>query len=83
MNSTGENKALMPGSPEWLENVFTYHPASPGQSEKYVAVRSAAKELVKTIIDNCPSSADRSTAIRQVRESVMTANASIALNGLV
>jgi len=68
---------------EITEQVFTYHPARPDQDEKYAAIRAAGKSLVTTIIATCPQCADRTAAIRKVREAVMTANASIALGGLV
>jgi hypothetical protein len=66
-----------------FDDVFIYHPPRPGQEEKYAAIRAAGKSLVMTIIATCPQCADRSAAVRKVREAVMTANASIALNGAV
>jgi hypothetical protein len=42
----------------------------------------AAKNFAEVILANCPSGADRSDAIRKIREARMTANAAIALNGL-
>lgn len=44
-------------------------------------IRQAAKYLAEHIIRACPRSADRSAALRKVREAVMTANASIVLEG--
>jgi hypothetical protein len=64
-----------------LENVFSYHSPTPDQIPKYTAIRDSAKAFAATIIDNCPASADRSAALRLVREAVMTANASVALGG--
>jgi hypothetical protein len=61
-----------------IDNWFTYHSPTPEQLPKYQAIREAGKHLAKTIMDNTPSSADQSAAIRLVREAVMTANASIA-----
>lgn len=66
-----------------LEHVFTYHPATPEQQKQYEAIRTKAKELAKVILENTPASADQSTAIRKLRECVMTANAAIALDGLL
>lgn len=68
--------------PPVVEEIFTYHPATEEQRPKYKAVRDAAMHLAATILDACPPCADRTAAIRKVREGVMTANASIALNGL-
>ena len=66
-----------------VEDVFTYHSPSGDQPERYVKVRESAKQLVRTILECTPSCADQSAAIRLVREAVMTANASIALNGSI
>lgn len=62
-----------------IENVFSYHAPKGDQPERYEAIRNAAKLLAITIVQNTPKSADQTAAIRKVREAVMTANASIAL----
>lgn len=64
-----------------LDNWFTYHDASPDQVTKYQSIRAAARALAEAILINAPSSADRSDAIRKVREAVMVANAAIACGG--
>jgi hypothetical protein len=61
-----------------LDNLFTYHPPINDQQERCVALREKAKELAELIAASCPPSADTTAAIRLLRESVMTANASIA-----
>lgn len=61
-----------------IENWFTYHSPTPDQIPKYQIIRDTAKVLAKCIVENTPSSADQSAAIRLLRECVMTANASIA-----
>ena len=66
-------------SMESIEELFRYHDPKPGQTERYQNIRAAAKVLAVTILENCPDCADRSAALRQVREAMMTANASIAL----
>lgn len=66
---------------ENLDDIFSYHAPKAGQPERYIAVRSAAADFARAIIDNCPDCADRAAAVRQVRQAVMTANASIALEG--
>lgn len=62
-----------------IEHLFTYHSPTPEQNAKYCSLRSAAKTLAHVIYAACPGGADRSAAIRLLRECVMTANASIAL----
>lgn len=62
-----------------IDRLFTYHAPRPGQPERYQAIREAAKNLAHAIIANTPVCADQSSAIRELRVCVMTANASIAL----
>jgi hypothetical protein len=64
-----------------LEHVFMYRPPSPEDQKKYQRIREAAKMLAGIIMEECPSCADRTTALREVRSAVMWANASIALDG--
>ena len=66
-----------------IENVFSYHAPKGDQPQKYEAIRAAAKNFAQVIVDNTPSCADQTAALRKVREAVMTANASIALEGEV
>jgi hypothetical protein len=68
-------------SQDQLDNWFTYHSPTPEQNEGYHAIRTAAKILAETIVKHSPSSADQTASIRLLRESVMTANASIACGG--
>lgn len=63
-----------------LDNLFTYHAPKTDQIARYATIRQAGKDFAKLIRDNCPPSADRSVAIRKIREVVMNANASIACN---
>lgn len=62
-----------------VENIFSYHKPTETQLPRYEAIRTGAKEFAKILIANTPESADQTAAIRLLRESVMTANASIAL----
>lgn len=61
-----------------IENWFTYHSPDSNDIAKYKSIREAAKNLAYEILDNTPSCADQSAAIRHLREAVMTANAAIA-----
>lgn len=63
-----------------LENLFTYHAPKADQPARYEKLRASAKAFAATILECCPDSADKTAAIRKVREAVMTANASIAIN---
>ena len=66
---------------EIIADLFTYHPPTPTANQSYETIRDAAKHLALVIWKNCPYGADRTAAIRKLRETVMTANAAIALNG--
>lgn len=65
-----------------VNELFKYHAPDAEQMKAYETLRDTAKLLATVIIKNCPAGADRTSALRKLRESVMTANASIALNGL-
>jgi hypothetical protein len=65
-----------------LAELFRYQPPNETTVPKYQAVNQAAKNFAEVVLQNCPPSADRSDAIRKIREARMTANAAIALNGL-
>ena len=62
-----------------LDNIFRYHPPKGDQVERYNILREAGKAFAQVIIETTPAGADQSTAIRKVREAVMTANAAIAI----
>lgn len=66
--------------PSVIEALFTYHPPTDEQKVSYTLIRDAAKSLAQVIDQCCPAGPDRTTAIRKLRECVMTANASIATN---
>jgi hypothetical protein len=66
-----------------LDAMFTYHAATPQQEQDYRAIRGAALSLARVIDRCCPAGPDRTTAIRKLREAVMTANASISTNNAI
>lgn len=84
-------KTPTPGPPAFpggvtLENldwVFTYHAPTEDQRERYGLIAAASKNLARVILEVCPQCADRTAAIRKVREAKMTANAAIATHGSV
>lgn len=73
----------MPVTKENVDDVFTYHAPKPGQPEAYEAIRADARRLARTILEHTKPSADQQAALRQLRETVMTANACIALEGRI
>ena len=64
-----------------LQNWFTYHPPTDKDVISYREVRASALEFARCIAKYCPNGADKTAAIRKVREAVMTANAAIACCG--
>lgn len=66
---------------ENLDRVFTYQPVTPEKAIKFAAVADASKALAAAIIDNCPECADKTHALRVLRDARMWANAAIALDG--
>ena len=63
-----------------LNHAYGYHAPSPEQVESYNAINEAAKQFERTVLEQCPPSADRTFAARQIRDARMTANRSIALH---
>jgi hypothetical protein len=61
-----------------LVDRFTYHPPSATQIPKYQELRAKALELAALIVQHCPSSAERSSALSNLDVTVMLANAAIA-----
>jgi hypothetical protein len=63
-----------------ISSQFTHHPPFGDQAERYVTIREWGRETALAIIKMCPSSRERDTAIERLREAIMWANASIAVN---
>lgn len=65
-----------------LDAHFKYHAPTEDTKPRYERINSAAEALARAILEECPDSADRSAAYRQVREAKHSANAAIACNGV-
>lgn len=63
-----------------IENTFTYHKPTNNQSARYEEIRTDAKSLAQTIQECCPESREKSLALTNLQQTVMWANASIAIN---
>ena len=68
---------------EWLKEENTYHAPDHEQQKKYKAIEEATIKMMQAIFLNVPHCADRTAALRKLRECRMTANAAIALKGLI
>lgn len=60
-----------------VDRWFTYHKPPEDSLPKLRQLREKAREFGHLILDVTPPGADQSAAIRQLRETVMTANAAI------
>jgi len=63
-----------------LENRFSYHPPKDDQAARYQNIRAGGLWLASMINELCPDSQEKSLAMTKLREVVMWANASIAVN---
>lgn len=79
---TQASTSCEPSSEQIVAEFFKYHTPNDFTIPKYAAINQAAKKFAEVVLQNCPSGADRSAAIRLIRDARMTANAAVALNGL-
>lgn len=63
-----------------IGNWFSYHSPKPEQIAAYAEVRDQAKSIAETFNDLCPDCADKTAAMRKLRETVMAMNLAIACN---
>lgn len=66
---------------ETLENWFTSHRPEADQLPKYAALRATGLPFATVVNDKCPDSADKSAAIRLIREATWSINVAIACAG--
>lgn len=65
---------------EQIENIFTYHKPFGSEQERYVSIWDTAKSLAYLIEKSCPESREKALALTNLQQSVMWANAAIAIN---
>ena len=63
-----------------LDSIFTYHAPFGDQAERYNVLRNSARDFAHLINTVCPESREKSLAITNLQQTVMWANASIAIN---
>jgi len=63
-----------------IDNWFTHHAPTPEQLKSYDAIRSGAKMLAEDFNCSAPDCADKTAAMRKLRETVMAMNLAIACN---
>ena len=72
---------LTPEVAKAIDEAFDYHPWNETQQAMGSAVRAALADAVKVIVAAVPPSADRSAAIRKIREARMDCNSAITHGG--
>ena len=70
-------------SNETLDNLFEYHAPNEDQISDMKLLRTHAQLFARTINKVVPESADKSAAIRLLRQCVQISNAAIVLDGVV
>ena len=66
--------------PSAINNIFTYHAPKGDQLERYEAIRELAKQFAHLINSSTPESREKSLALTNLQQTVMWANAAIAIN---
>ena len=69
-----------PRTAQQIEQTFIYHAVKEDQAGRYVQIRAEAKIFAQMLATNCPESRELSTALTLLQQSVMMANAAIAVN---
>lgn len=64
-----------------IKDIMDYHSWTPEQVENGQKIRKALGVALKLIIETVPPSADRSAAIRKLRDARMDCNSAITHNG--
>lgn len=67
-------------SPAVIDDIFSYHQPKGDQPKKYEELRTKAREFAHLINNSCPESREKSLAITNLQQTMMWANASIAIN---
>lgn len=62
------------------DKALSYHPLTPGRGEVHELLRNAAKLLADVYDTHCPPSREASLAFNAVQESLMWANAAVAIH---
>ena len=65
---------------EQIESIFTYLKPFGNQPKRYEDLRYGAKKLAEQINILCPESREKSLALTSLQQTIVWANASIAIN---
>lgn len=70
----------MPITPEH-DRALSYHPLTDGRGEKHEQLREAAKAYTEVVEALCQGSREADLAFTAIQESLMWANAALAIHG--
>ena len=62
------------------EHALSYHPLTEGRGEIHDRLRAAAKAYTAVVDEICPPSREASLAFTSIQESLMWANAAVAIH---
>ena len=63
-----------------INDIFTYHKPSITQVGRYTELREHARLMALAIQEMCPESREKALALTNLQQTIMWANASIAIN---
>jgi hypothetical protein len=63
---------------EDINNWFTYHAPTPEKVKVYADIRDKGKELAELFNNSVPDCADKTAAVRELRNTIMAMNLAIA-----
>jgi len=70
--------AKLPFDPDY---VFSHHKPSPDKLQHYEAIHAAAQRFAEAILAHTPAGEDQSAVLRGIRQAMMLACSSVALDG--
>ena len=65
-----------------IDEIFSYHAPDDAGLAAIARIRDGAKEFAEILYRNVPPCADRTLALQHLRDSMMRANAGVALKGV-
>lgn len=63
-----------------IQRTFTYNKPFGDQPQRYENIRNHARAMAEVIDSHCPDSREKSIALTNLQQTVMWANAAIAIN---
>lgn len=71
----------MPITQNQIDDIFSFHPATPDTGPYHDQVRALCKELAEELVNRTPESREQSLMLTSLQQTMMWANAAIAIHG--